>query len=177
MATNKRSIARRAIPGLVALLMGAPVAAARANAPVTAEQAQVRAMREGVEATHLRKLGGVAYKSGAVQRAEAQQAKYEAMAARLSAPPVWTTPSPVAEHYAEVAQHYREMGGGPAYKWRRVAEAEAQERRFEPIESPPQPASEFGIEIVQPPAPSPDERPMCETESKPVVAPLDCAKQ
>jgi hypothetical protein len=173
MATNKRSIARRAIPGLVALLMGAPVAAARATQPLTAEQAQVQAMRYGMQAAHLRKLGGVAYKSGEVQRAEAQQAKYTAMAEELAAP-VRPPSRGVAEHYAEVAQHYRAMGGGPAYKWGRVAEAEAQQRYFEAIEAPP-PASAPGMEIAEP-APPPDEHPSCETVSKPVVRTLACAQ-
>jgi len=175
MANNKRSIARRAIPGLVALLIGAPVAAAHATQPMTAEQAQVESMRYGIRAAHLRKLGGVTYKTGELQRAEAQQAKYAAFAERLSRPPVWRAPSPVADHYEGVAQHYRAMAGGPAYKWRRVAEAEAKAQYFEAIESP-QPASELGIEMVETPASSSTEYPMCETVSKPVVRTLACAK-
>jgi hypothetical protein len=174
MATRKRSIARCAIPGLVALLIVAPVALARAEQPVTAEDAQVQAMRYGIEAAHLRKLGGVAYKTGEVQRAEAQQARYAAMAERLSAQPVWAPPSPLADHYAAVARHYRAMGGGPAYKWGRVAAAEAQQRYAESIEAQPQPASQFGIEMLQTP-PAPDEHPSCETVSKPVVRTLACA--
>ena len=175
MANDKRSIARRAIPGLVAFLVGAPVAAARADQPVTAEQAQVQSMRYGIEAAKLRKLDGAAYKTGEVQRAEAQQAKYAALADRLSAQPVWTRPNPEAEHYAEVAQHYREMAGGPAYKWRRVAEAEAQQRYYESLEAAPQPLSELGIQFVETP-PSLEDHPSCETVSKPVVASLECEK-
>jgi hypothetical protein len=175
MANNKRSIARRAIPGLVAFLMGAPLAAARADQPMTPEQAQVKSMRYGIEAAQLRKLDGEAYKSGQVQRAEAQQAKYAALAGQLSAQPVWTRPNPNAEHYAEVAQHYREMAGGPAYKWRRVSEAEAQQRYYESIEAPPQPLSEFGIQFVETP-PTLQDHPSCETVSKPVVAALECAQ-
>ncbi len=175
MANNKRSIARRVIPGLVALLIGAPVAAARANQPMTPEEAQVQSMRYGIEAAQLRKLDGEAYKTGEVQRAEAQQAKYAAMAEQLSSQPVWTRPNPNAEHYAEVAQHYREMAGGPAYKWRRVSEAEAQQRYFESIEAPAQPLSELGIQIIETP-PSLEDHPSCETVSKPVVAVLECAK-
>lgn len=175
MAIRKTSIARRAIPGLVALLIGAPVALARTNQPMTPEQAQVQAMRYGNRATHLRTLGGVAYKSGEVQRAEAQQAKYTALAEEL-ATPVRPPSRGVAEHYAEVAQHYRAMGGGPAYKWGRVAEAEAQQRYFESIEAPPEPASRFGIEVVEPAPPSPADRPACETVSKPVVRTLACER-
>lgn len=174
MALRKTSIARRAIPGLVALLIGAPAALAHANQPMTAEQAQMEAMRYGNRAAHLRTLGGVAYKSGEVQRAEAQQAKYTARAEELSAP-VRPPSRAVAEHYAEVAQHYRAMGGGPAYKWGRVAEAEAQQRYFESIEAPPEPASPFGLSIVEPPPPSPADHPACETVSKPVVRTLACA--
>jgi hypothetical protein len=175
MANNKRSIARRAIPGLVAFLIGAPVAAARAHQPMTPEQAQVQSMRYGVEAAHLRKLGGVAYKTGEVQRAEAQQAKYAAMATQLSAQPVWVRPNPNAEHYAEVAQHYRAMAGGPAYNWGRVSEAEAKQRYYESLEAPPQPLSELGIQFVETPA-SLEDHPSCETVSKPVVASLECEK-
>ena len=174
MATNKRSIARRAIPGLVALLMAAPVAAARADQPMTAQQAQVESMRYGIRAAQLRKLGGAAYKTGEVERAEAQQAKYAAFAERLSSPPVWRRPSPLAEHYEDVARHYRAMAGGPAYKWGRVAEAEARARYFEAIEAPPEPLNALGIEVIETPA-SPDERPACETVSKPVVRTLACA--
>ena len=175
MATRKTSIARCAIAGLVALLIGAPVALARPDPPMTPEQAQLEAMRYGNQAAHLRTLGGVAYKSGELQRAEYQQAKYTAMAEELAAP---TRPPSraVAEHYAEVAEHYRAMGGGPAYKWRRVAEAEAQQRNFESIEAPPEPASSFGIEVVEPPPPSPADHPACETVSKPVVRTLACAR-
>ena len=179
MATKRRSIARRAIPGLVALLMGAPVAVVRASQPMTAEQAQVESMRYGHRAAHLRKIGSPAYKWGEVQRAEARQAKYAALAERLSSPPVWRRPSPIAEHYEEVAEHYRAMAGGPAYKWGRVAEAEAQARYFESIEQteePPEPLGAFGLEIIDPAPPALDERPSCETVSKPVVLALDCTQ-
>jgi hypothetical protein len=175
MANNKRSIARRVIPVLVALLIGAPVATARANQPMTPEEAQVQSMRYGMQAARLRKLEGAAYKTGEVERAEAQQAKYAAMADQLWAQPVWMQPDPKAEHYAKVAQHYRAMAGGPAYKWRRVSEAEARQRYFESIEGPSQPLSELGIQIIETP-PSLDDRPSCETVSKPVVSKLECAK-
>ncbi len=173
MTNRTKSIARGAIPGLVALLIGLPVAA-RADRPATVDEAQARAQHYQARAEQARALGSVAYKNGEVQRAEAQQAKYEAMAEQIAAPLVWTAPAPMADHYAEVAQHYRAMGGGPAYKWRRVAEAEAQQRHFEAIEAQPQPASPFGIEVVEPPPPSPSDHPACETVSKPVVRPLIC---
>lgn len=175
MTNRTKFIARRAIPGLVALLIGLP-AAARANRPATVDEAQALAQHYQSRAEHERALGAMAYKHGQVQRAVAQQAKYEAMAEQMAAPPVWTAPSPRAAHYAEVAQHYRAMGGGPAYKWGRVAEAEAQQRYYESIEAQPQPASPFGIEVVEPPAPSPSDHPACETVSKPVVRPLMCER-
>ena len=175
MTNRTNSIARRAIPGMVALLIGLPVAA-RANRPETVDEAQARAQHYEARAEHARALGAVAYKHGQLQRAEAQQAKYQAMAEQMAAPPVWTTPSPMADHYAEVAQHYRAMGGGPAYKWRRVAEAEAQQRSFESIEAPPQPASAMGIELIETPPPSPADHPACETVSKPVVRTLTCKR-
>lgn len=175
MTNRTKSVARLAIPGLVALLIGLP-GAARANRPTSADQAQALAQHYQVRAEHARGLGAVAYKHNQVQRAEAQQAKYEAMAEQMEAPPVWTSPTPTADHYAEVAQHYRAMGGGPAYKWGRVAEAEAQQRYYESIEAPPQPPSAFGITVVEPPPPSPSDRPACETVSKPVVRPLICER-
>lgn len=177
MTNRTKSIARRAITGMVAVLIGAPLAVARANEPMTAQQAQAQAMSYGIKAAHLRKLGGVAYKSGQVQHAEAQQAKYTAMAEELASP---TRPPSrgVAEHYAEVADHYRAMGGGPAYKWERVAEAEAQQRYYEAMEEPPQPQplSQFGIQFVEPAPPSPADQPSCETVSKPVMRVLACAR-
>ena len=175
MTNRTKSIARRAIPGMVALLIGLPVAA-RADRPATVDEAQARAQHYEARAEQARAFGSPAYKHGQVQRAEAQQEKYEAMAEQMAAPLVWTAPSPMADHYAEVAQHYRAMGGGPAYKWGRVAEAEAQQRYFESIEAQPQPASPLGIEVVAPPPPSPSDHPACETVSKPVVRPLICER-
>ena len=174
MTNRTNSIARRAIPGVVALLIGLPVAA-RANRPETADEAQALAQHYQGRAEHARSLGAVAYKHGQLQRAEAQQAKYQEMAAQMAAPPVWTAPSPMADRYAEVAQHYRAMGGGPAYKWGRVAEAEAQQRSFQSNEAPPQPASAMGVELLETPPPSPADHPACETVSKPVVRTMACA--
>ena len=118
MANDKRSIARRAIPGLVAFLIGAPVALARADQPVTPEQAQVQSMRYGIDAAKLRKLDGAAYKTAksSAQKLNRRSTRHWLIGFRRSR--AATRPNPEAEHYAEVAQHYRDMAGGPAYKWR-----------------------------------------------------------
>ncbi len=178
MATRKRLIVHCATTGMLALLIGLPARAARADTPANAEEAQALAQHYQAKAERGRAQAGAAYKTGEVQRAEAQEAKYSTLAENLEAQPVWTQPpSPVAEHYTEVAQHYREMAGGPAYKWRRVAEAEAEAQHAARVEAEAQPASEAPmIEVLPEPPPSPSERPACETVSKPVVIPLECAQ-
>jgi hypothetical protein len=163
MTTKTKSISRYLVVALGALLVGLPATRALAAEPTTASEAQAMAQQSREQADHYRSLGGVGYKTGLVQRAEADVAKYSALAERLSTPPVATLPrSPEAEHYAQLAQQYRAMGG-PAYKAGRVQWAEAQQRKYE--EAPaPTPAAAYA------PAPT------CPPASKPSVRMLACSR-
>jgi hypothetical protein len=105
----------------------------------------------------------VGYKTGSVQRAEADAERYSILANQLAAP---TAATPVrsseAEHYAELAQQYRAMGG-VAYKSGLVQWAEAQERKYE-----------AGTVTAMPTTYVPG--PACAAASKPVVRTLACAR-
>ena len=141
MTTSKKSIVRLSVLGLGALLVGLP-AAARAAEPTTAQEATSMAQRHQDQAAHFRALGGVGYKTGLVQRAEADAAKYSALAEQLSAPAVATpVRSPEAERYAELAAQYRAMGG-TAYKTGLVQWAEAQQQKYEPAPATAAPATQ-----------------------------------
>ena len=133
MTTKTKSISRYLVVALGALLLGLPATRALAAEPTTASEAQAMAQHYREQADHDRALGGVAYKTGMVQRAEAEAAKYAALAEQLSAPPPATLRrSPEAEHYAQVAARYRQLGG-VAYKAGLVQWAEAQERKYEMV--------------------------------------------
>jgi hypothetical protein len=144
------------------LLTGAPAARALAAAePTTAAEAQVMALHYRDQAQRYRALGGPAYKTGMLQRAEADAARYDALAAELAAPAAYPLPrSPEAEHYAELAQRYRTLGG-PAYKTGSVQRAEAEEAKYEEASEPPAP-------------PPPGYRPACNWATKPVVRTVGC---
>ena len=118
---------------LGALLIGAPtsVAFAGESEVTTAESADAMAQHYREKAAHYRSLGGVGWKTGLVQRADADAAKYTALAEQLRAP-VAITPvrSPEAEYYAQLAARYRAMGGA-AYKSGLVQWAEAQQAKHE----------------------------------------------
>ena len=188
MANDKRSIARRAIPGLVAFLVGAPVAAARADQPVTAEQAQVQSMRYGMEAAALRSfMHGVAARG------------FDA-----GKPPVVFFDSLLVISFAELLpDEQREFyvkeitslldtsrqTGVPLVGYIDTSYArdlvnmlqaafdlpDALKRYYESLEAAPEPLSGLGIQSVETP-PSLEDRPSCETVSKPVVASLECEK-
>jgi len=174
MTTSKKRIARFAALSSVALLIGLPAATSHAHEPTTVAQAQALAQQSHVRAEKAEALGGVGYKSGEVQRAETDEARYTAMAEEIAeplAPP--SPPTPVADHYAAVAHHYRAMGGGPAYKWRRVEHAEMQEQRWARAES----AGSAYAPPARAEAPQPAATyPACENVSKPVVRTLACAQ-
>jgi hypothetical protein len=163
MTTKTKSISRLSVLALGALLGGLPATAALAAEPTTVPEAQAMAQHSREQADHYRALGGVGYKSGVVQRAEADTVKYSALAERLAEPT--ETPfvqSPEAEHYAQLAQQYRAMGGA-AYKWGLVQGAEAQQRKYETSAMTTSTATEAPIRV-------------CATASKPVVRVLACAR-
>jgi hypothetical protein len=118
---------------LGALLIGAPtsVAFAGESEATTAESADAMAQHYREQAAHYRSLGGVGWKTGLVQRADADAARYAALAEQLRAPVATTrVRSPEAEHYAQLAERYRAMGGA-AYKSGLVQWAEAQQAKHE----------------------------------------------
>jgi hypothetical protein len=142
MTTRKQSISRVSVLALGALLVGLPATAALAAEPTTAPEAQAMAQQYREQADHYRALGGVGYKAGLVQRAEADAATYAALADRLGAPPVATpVRSPDAERYANLAARYRAMGG-TAHKAGLVRWAEAQQQKYEvaPVTAAPEQA-------------------------------------
>jgi hypothetical protein len=89
MAGKRLSISAFALGAL----LGLPVTAARADEPVTVEQAQAAAQSARDRAEHYRSLGGVGYKTGLVQSAELDAAKYDAMAQSLAEVPVQAAPA------------------------------------------------------------------------------------
>ena len=131
MKTKKTiSILSRVVLG--ALLVGVPTVAFAGEPEVTtAASAEAMAQHYREQSDHYRSLGGVGWKTGLVQRADADAAKYTALAEQLRTP-VAVTPvrSPEAEHYAQLAAQYRAMGGA-AYKSGLVQWAEAQQAKYE----------------------------------------------
>ena len=83
------ALKRLSITALLAgALVGLSLTAARADEPMTADQADAAAQAARKEADHYRQLGGVGYKAGLVQASEAEAARYDAMAQKLApAPP------------------------------------------------------------------------------------------
>jgi hypothetical protein len=133
MTTKRKSISVLSRVVLGALLVGAPATAAFASEAdvTTAESADAMAQHYRDQAEHYKVLGGVGYKTGLVQRAEADAARYAAQAEQLRAPVAAQPPSPEADHYADLAAQYRAMGG-VGYKTGLVQWAEAQQRKHEP---------------------------------------------
>ena len=102
MTSSKRSTSRLSALALGALLVGVP-AAARAAEPTTADEAEAKAQQYCEQAARWSELGGPAYKTGSVQRAQAEAAKYDALADQLRNPPAaepagCTSSKPVAQN-------------------------------------------------------------------------------
>ena len=143
MKTKKTiSVLSRVVLG--ALLVGVPtsVAFAGEQAVTTADQADAMAQQSRDQAAHYRSLGGVGWKAGLVQRADADAARYAALAEQLRAP---AAAAPVrsleAQHYADLAAQYRAMGG-TGYKAGLVQWAEAQQAKYEAPATAPATSSE-----------------------------------
>jgi hypothetical protein len=163
MTTNGKSITRLTVWALGTLLVGVPGRAALAAEPATAGEAEAAAQHSRELAVHYRQLGGVGYKTGLVQRADADATRFSALAEQLRAPGIATERSPEAERYAQLADQYRKLGG-VAYKTGMVQWAEAQQRRYE-------------LRPVTAPAAQPAERapaPWCLT-TKPAVRVFACS--
>jgi hypothetical protein len=165
------------------LLIGSSGRAAAAE-PTTAADARICAQDSAARAEQYKAMGAVGYKTGLVQREEADAARYQALADKLAAeeptvtavvvttsegepaavgvvvtPPASPVLTPKEEQAAADVAHYQAMGGA-AYKTGMVQAAEAEQRRTDAAGEP----------VV--PAPSPN--PICLT-SKPVVT-LECER-
>jgi hypothetical protein len=124
---------KTAMGGLSGLMLGALLLAspaARADEPATPQEAEAMANASAQRADELSRLGGSAYKTGIVQRAEADASRYTAMADAMESPPPVTVTSPEAEHYAKLAEDYKLLGG-VGYKTGIVQRAEADQRKAE----------------------------------------------
>ena len=96
-----------------------------------AQSARAKAEEQQSRVEQLRRMGGTAYKSGAIRDAEWKAARYEAEARKAlelaggeHAPPL----SVEAERYLQLAASFRQIGGA-AYKTGLVDWAEAQARK------------------------------------------------
>jgi hypothetical protein len=83
--TKPRWISRFSILVLAAPLIGLPAISARAEEPTTEAEARDAAKRSQELAEHYDSLGGVGYKTGLVQRNEADARRYSQLADELAA--------------------------------------------------------------------------------------------
>jgi hypothetical protein len=163
MSSKSRSVRRLSMVALGALAV-LPASRALAFEPASATEAQQMADQYRYDADHYRALGGVGYKTGMVQRAEADEARYNAMAEEMSAPVAEPpAPTPKAMRYGLLADRYRAMGGF-AFKTGLVQGAEAEERKSE---APPTSTEATAAE----PTPA-----QC-LAMKPAVRPPSCGQQ
>jgi hypothetical protein len=111
-------------------LLAGPVGVARAaDQPTTPAQADELAQKAADQAAQYRELGGVGYKTGLVQREEAEANHYANMAEEMRAPPASVSvQSTEAQHDQALADQYKLMGG-VAYKTGLVQRAEADARQ------------------------------------------------
>jgi hypothetical protein len=149
------------------LAVGPTMARADADAPMSAAEADQMAQAAEQQAAQAKELGGVGYKTGAVQRAEADATHYSCMAADMEAPAPVT--SPEAQHYAQLADQYRLMGG-VGYKTGLIQRAEADQRRAEE-----RAAQEAAPPAAAPPASRQTDPGACNVDD-PWMEPLDCWK-
>ena len=84
MKTRMKTFTGLTTLALGGLLAGLPTTAARAAAPTTAAKAQAKADDARKEAKFYSSLGGVGYKTGLEQQANAEAARYEAKATKLA---------------------------------------------------------------------------------------------
>jgi hypothetical protein len=135
-------IGSTAVGLMMAALGGVPVAHAQAGAEVStsADVAQAKADDARTDVEKLEQQGGPAYKSGAVDRAKGQAARYQseanAVRAEETAGPAApaATPSP-ALAAAEARLARLRMQSGQAYKSGELARAEAEVRALEAAET------------------------------------------
>ena len=125
---------RLVLSGLLAgALVGLPMTAARADAPVTAREAEIAAQAARNQAAHYRSLGGVGYKTGLVQSAEADAIRYDALAQELAPTPTVAEEMRQFNREAKLDAHYHALGG-VTYKTGMEQRAEAALRALDPGE-------------------------------------------
>jgi hypothetical protein len=122
MTTQRKKISRLSALVMGGLLAALPATAALAAEPATAEEAQAKAVERLDDAAYYSSLGGVGYKTGLEQRAEADAARYQAQAAELAAPP--TAAEAAASRHADDVRFLRALGG-VTYKTGQVQRHEA----------------------------------------------------
>jgi len=91
--TKRSLLSRLSTLAAGALLTGLPATAALAAEPITAADARAMAQESRDKAEMYSSWGGVGYKSGKVQAAEADAAKYDALANQLATPPAAAVPA------------------------------------------------------------------------------------
>lgn len=106
MSTKNTSIVRLSVLGLGALLAGLTGRAALAETPTTAPDAEAKAQDYREQAAYFRSLGGVGYKTGLEQRADADAARYSALAEKLATPPAAAPPAAAPPATTEEASHH-----------------------------------------------------------------------
>ncbi|HEY6478145.1 MAG TPA: hypothetical protein VI456_16320 [Polyangia bacterium] len=150
------------------LVVGPTVARADADAPMSAQEADQMAQAAEQQAEQAKQMGGVGYKTGAVQRAEADATRYSSLAADTGTPA--QVISPEAQHYAKLADQYKLMGG-VGYKTGLVQRAEADQHRAEAR------AAETTTQPTAVPASSPQKTyPDACNSDDPWMQPLECWK-
>src|SRR5215467_1355017 len=87
-----------------ALLIGSP-ASASATEPATTAEARQMAQESQARAEQYRAMGGTGYKTGLVQKEEADAARYSAAADRMEAAADETPPKPDQERNAALTDH------------------------------------------------------------------------
>src|SRR5947207_7353237 len=106
------------------LLIGSP-ASAGVTEPATTAEARQSARESQARAEQYRAMGGIGYKTGLVQREEAEAARYAALADELDGSASAPITSPEADDAAARAEQYRVMGGA-GYKTGLVQSAQAE---------------------------------------------------
>jgi hypothetical protein len=128
MPTKRLTISAFVLGGVLAL----PLTAARAvdAEPINQDQARAAAQESRDQAEHYRSLGGVGYKTGLEQRAEADAARYDARAEELAPTPTVSAALKEAAREEKVEAHYHALGA-VTYKTGAEQRAEARVRAAE----------------------------------------------
>jgi len=167
MTRNRTTTRRLSGLALGGALLLAPMSAALADEPTTATQADEMAQKAEQQAAQYREMGAVGYKTGLVQRSEAEADRYASQAEQMEpGGESVVIISPDVSQRAEATEQAR-LKGGVAYKTGMVQRAEAEQEKAED-----QAISMFWPEPESTAAPVP---PDC-TAEKPGAVPPGCQK-